>query len=44
LPHDFHPEVARELRLLGYQRTQGSRHEKWEHPRGHVMIVPRKRL
>jgi predicted RNA binding protein YcfA (HicA-like mRNA interferase family) len=26
----------------GYSRTQGAKHEKWEHPNGHVTIVPRK--
>jgi predicted RNA binding protein YcfA (HicA-like mRNA interferase family) len=33
--------VTKELRRLGYQRTQGAKHEKWQHPGGHVMIVPR---
>ena len=42
MPHDFYPDVARELRRLGYSRTQGAKHEKWEHPNGHVTIVPRK--
>ena len=42
MPHDFYVEVTRELRLLGYERRGGSKHEKWEHPRGHVMIVPRR--
>jgi predicted RNA binding protein YcfA (HicA-like mRNA interferase family) len=37
----FYAEVTKELRRLGYQRTQGAKHEKWQHPGGHVMIVPR---
>jgi len=39
---DFYVIVTRELRLIGYQRGHGSKHEKWVHPEGHVMIVPRK--
>ncbi len=39
---DFYVEVTRELRVLGYERRHGSKHEKWVHPNGHTMIVPRK--
>lgn len=42
MPSDFYADVTRELRLLGYERRHGSKHEKWEHPGGHIMIVPRK--
>jgi hypothetical protein len=42
LPDDFYVEVTRELRLLGYERRHGSKHEKWVSANGHVMIVPRK--
>jgi predicted RNA binding protein YcfA (HicA-like mRNA interferase family) len=44
VPKGFYVEVTRELRLLGYERIHGAKHEKWAHPNGHVMIVPRKIL
>ena len=42
MPHDFYADVTRELRLLGYERKVGAKHEKWANHQGHVMIVPRK--
>ena len=47
---DWHRDVVRELKKLGYERVPGKKHEKWRfagdsanlHGRAKIVIVPRK--
>ena len=47
---DWHRDVVRELKKLGYERVPGKKHEKWSfagdsanlHGRAKSVIVPRK--